>query len=67
MKLLTLPGSMSDVTYAVSLAGAMAPTAFVGARLGAALTHRLPLNAIRWAIAVLLLVAAARMAGFWGE
>lgn len=43
----------------------MAPTAMLGATLGAHLTHRLPVRVVRGVVSVLLLLAAARMiAGF---
>ncbi|MFG0284306.1 MAG: sulfite exporter TauE/SafE family protein [Phycisphaerales bacterium JB039] len=48
------------------LAAAMAPTAFVGAWMGASLTHRLPLVAVKLAVAALLLVVAAKLAGVGG-
>lgn len=41
---------------------ALGPTAFVGGRFGAMLTHRLPLQTVRVAISLLLLIAAARLA-----
>ena len=40
----------------------LAPTAWAGGRLGAALTHRLPLRTIRVAFIALMLVAAWKMA-----
>ncbi|MEM6460059.1 MAG: sulfite exporter TauE/SafE family protein [Planctomycetota bacterium] len=42
----------------------LAPTAWAGGRLGASLTHRLPLRAIRAAFVGLMLVAAWRMAAW---
>ena len=47
---------------AVKLAAVLAPTAIIGGRLGAALTHKLPLDIIRVALILLLLVASWRMA-----
>ncbi len=46
----------------VTLAALLAPTAWVGGRLGAALTHRLPIRYVRLAFIVLMIVAAVRMA-----
>ena len=40
----------------------LAPTAWVGGRLGAGLTHRLPLRIVRLAFVTLMIVAAWRMA-----
>jgi uncharacterized membrane protein YfcA len=45
------------------LAGVLAPGALVGGRLGAVLTHRLPLRGVRAAFVVLMVVAAWRMMG----
>jgi len=47
---------------AVKLAALLVPTAIVGGRLGAGLTHKLPLDVIRVALIVLLLLASWRMA-----
>ena len=44
------------------LAACLAPTAFVGGRLGATLTHVLPIRWVRLAFVVLMSVAAVRMA-----
>ncbi|MEM1445259.1 MAG: sulfite exporter TauE/SafE family protein [Planctomycetota bacterium] len=44
------------------LAACLAPTAFLGGRLGASLTHALPIRWVRLAFVVLMVVAAARMA-----
>lgn len=55
-----------SMTDALLLSAAMAPTAFIGARLGAPLTHKLPIMWVRIVITALLLVAAARMADLWG-
>jgi uncharacterized membrane protein YfcA len=41
----------------------LAPGALVGGRLGAVLTHRLPLRGVRAAFVVLMVVAAWRMMG----
>jgi len=63
LKLATLgPEHGRSAMDALVLAGALAPTAFVGARLGATLTHRLPLQVVRLTVAGALLVVAVRMA-----
>ena len=51
-----------DWTTGLTLGLLLAPTAWAGGRLGAALTHRLPLRAIRVAFIALMLVAAWKMA-----
>ncbi len=58
-----LSGS-SQVDWRMSLviAAMLAPTAWAGARLGASLTHRLPLRQIRIAFIALMAVAAWKMA-----
>lgn len=61
--LATLGESWQD---AALLALAMAPTAMIGGALGANLTHRLPTRMVRLIVTVLLLVAAARLAGVFG-
>ncbi len=66
LKLWTLSGHGESAGTALALALAMAPTAVLGAWIGAALTHSLPLRAVRVAIIVLLVVAASRLAGLWG-
>ena len=69
LKNATLPqhaGLGGEALTAVSglwLAAVLAPTAVLGGRLGAALTHRLPLQAVRSAFVVLMLAAAAKMLG----
>ncbi len=45
------------------LAAALAPTAVIGGYFGATLTHKLPVNAIRVAMALLLVFSAWAMAG----
>lgn len=49
-------------TAGLTLGLILAPTAWAGGRLGASLTHRLPLRAIRWAFVGLMVVAAWKMA-----
>lgn len=72
LKLTTLGGEGESAWRALLLAAAMIPTAVLGARLGAGLTHRLPLNTVRLAITAMLLISAWRltaaggkMAGWW--
>ena len=63
LKLATLgPEHGRAVTDALLIALALSPTAFFGGRLGAALTHRLPLQAVRLVVSIALLIVAARMA-----
>ncbi|MBX3358061.1 MAG: sulfite exporter TauE/SafE family protein [Phycisphaeraceae bacterium] len=64
-KLATLPAHGHSAVTALVLAGLMAPTAVIGARIGAGLTHSLPLGAVRVAITVLLAGAAGKLAGVW--
>jgi hypothetical protein len=78
LKLWALPGlvqtagSASAVGRALELAAMMTPGAVIGALLGATLTHKLPLAAVRVLIVTLLLASAAtlvtrggRAAGWW--
>lgn len=53
------------VSWPMSLliAALLAPTAWLGARLGASLTHRLPLRQVRLAFIALMAAAAWKMAG----
>ncbi len=55
----------SPISWKVSLliAALLAPTAWVGSRIGAGLTHRLPLRQVRIAFILLMSVAAWKMAG----
>ena len=55
----------SPINWKVSLliAAMLAPTAWVGSRIGAGLTHRLPLRQVRIAFILLMSVAAWKMAG----
>ncbi|MFI4881630.1 MAG: sulfite exporter TauE/SafE family protein [Phycisphaerales bacterium JB064] len=63
IKLGTLgPEHGRSVVDALIIAAALSPTAFFGGRLGAALTHKLPLQAVRLVVSVALLIVAARMA-----
>jgi hypothetical protein len=63
LKLATLDRHGQSVLEALVLAAMMAPTAMLGARIGAWATHALPLQAVRLAITLILLAAAAGMAG----
>ncbi len=63
LKVSTLHTRGLDPRDALLLAAVMAPLAIIGAPIGASLTHRLPLNAVRITISVMLLAAAARLAG----
>ena len=63
LKLATLHQHDQSIWLALLLAALLAPTAILGARWGAALTHSLPLRAVRAAITCILLVAALRLAG----
>ncbi len=63
LKLGTLGQHDQPIGRAVLLGLAIAPTAVLGATIGATLTHRLPLKAVRVCVAVLLLIAAAKMVG----
>jgi uncharacterized protein len=65
LKFATLPGHGMAPAHAALLVLTMAPTAMLGATLGAHMTHRLPLYTIRGIVSVLLLVAAARMSGLF--
>lgn len=65
LKLGTLNDHGQSIPQALVLAGLMAPTAIIGARLGARLTHRLPLQWVRGVIVALMALAAARLAGLW--
>jgi len=57
----TLPPECS-LSDSLTLAALLAPTAIVGGYIGGALTHHLPLKAVRAAFIVLLLAAAWKMA-----
>lgn len=55
-------GSPLSIGESLTIAAAMIPTAFVGSYIGAGLTHRLPIRTIKLIFALLVLLAAARMA-----
>lgn len=61
IKLATLKGHGQSVTEALTLAALMAPLAIVGGRIGAWLTHSLPIRSVRIAVTVLLLAAAGNL------
>ncbi|RMH28815.1 MAG: sulfite exporter TauE/SafE family protein [Planctomycetota bacterium] len=63
VKIGTLPMHHQAPADALILAAALSPTAIAGAWVGASLTHRMPIHAMRGALAVLLLLAAWRMSG----
>jgi len=62
MKLSTLPQHGFTAWSGLAIALLLAPTAVLGGYLGARLTHRLPLTAIRAVFTALLLLAAWKMA-----
>lgn len=62
LKLATIPRLGRTVHEVLLLAGLMAPGAILGAMLGATLTHKLPINALRVFVSVILLATAARLA-----
>ena len=65
LKTATLPSHDAAITDGLALALAMAPGAIVGSLLGSALTHSLPIHAVRGAITLLLLASAAKLAGLF--
>jgi uncharacterized membrane protein YfcA len=65
LKLWTLPGHGHTAGEAGWLVLAMSPGAIAGATAGAALVHALPIRVVRVVISVLLIVAAAKLAGLW--
>jgi len=62
-KIATLPQHHQTPADAILLSVALAPTAMVGAWIGASFTHRLPAHVLRGALAILLLLASWRMSG----
>jgi uncharacterized protein len=65
LKAATLGRHDQPLLWALTLALMMAPGAAVGSWAGARLTHTLPVPAVRAVVSVLLLLAAARMAGWF--
>ncbi len=62
VKIATLPQHGVTPWSALALAIALGPTAFLGGRIGAMLTHRLPTRQVRLAFVLLMCVAAWKMA-----
>ena len=54
-------GTPLEISTSLVIAACLIPPAFVGSYLGASMMHRLPMEVIKRAFAVLLIVAAARM------
>ncbi|MDX2115717.1 MAG: sulfite exporter TauE/SafE family protein [Planctomycetota bacterium] len=65
LKLATLAPHGQSWTRALLIAAAVAPTALLGGHIGAGLTHRAPVNALRAALALTLAAVAGRMAGIY--
>jgi hypothetical protein len=63
LKLATLGPRGASWSQAVLIAAALAPTALLGGHLGAGLTHRAPVNAMRLVLAAVLAVMSLRMFG----
>ncbi|MGP1310218.1 MAG: sulfite exporter TauE/SafE family protein [Phycisphaerales bacterium] len=61
LKIATIPEHGYPISDALLLAALLAPTAVLGSRLGAGLTHRLPLPAVQTVLIVLLAVSVWRM------
>ena len=61
-KIGSLGGHGESWLQGVQTALLLAPTAWIGGRLGASLTHRLPLRQVRAAFVALMAVAAVKMA-----
>ena len=64
-KLSSLHTHGHTVSEALMLVAVMGPPAVLGGMLGAKLMHRLPLDTVRVVISILLLLAAARLAGLY--
>jgi uncharacterized protein len=65
LKFATLPSHGLSPAHAALFVLAMAPTAMLGAAIGASMIHRLPLAVVRGMVSILLLIAAARMSGLF--
>lgn len=65
LKLGTLHTQGQSFSAALLIAACLAPTALVGGHIGAGLTHRAPIAALRVILALVLGVMAARMSGVW--
>ncbi len=61
VKIATLNGQGESVRQALLYAALMAPTAIVGALLGAKWLHRMPVTAVRLVMTLLILAAASRL------
>lgn len=61
----TPDGAVIHLDSALWLAAALAPGAFIGANLGAAAVHKLPVKHVSIAFACLCAILALRMAGVW--
>jgi uncharacterized membrane protein YfcA len=61
-KVATVPQHDIPITRPLVLAACLVPTAFIGGRLGAALTHRAPLFWVRAVFTATMLIVALRMA-----
>lgn len=62
-KLYTLPEHDKSPALALLIAAILVPTAILGARLGAKMTHTLPLPIVRGVLTLLLIAASLRMSG----
>lgn len=67
LKVATLPGHGFPVTAALGIAAVLGPTAILGARIGAGLTHTLPIRGVRVAFVLLMIVAMLKMAAIPGS
>jgi uncharacterized protein len=65
IKFATLPQHDVSAARAGLFVLMMAPTAMIGASLGAYMAHRMPLAVVRGIVSVLLLIAAFRMTAFF--
>lgn len=65
LKMATLGVHGASWRLALLLSVVLAPTALVGGHIGAGLTHRVPVGALRATLAVVLLVMAGRMLGVY--
>jgi uncharacterized membrane protein YfcA len=61
VKIATLHTHQRSIGDALLLAALMAPTAVIGSRIGAGLTHSLPIRGVRFAVTLLLFVAALNL------
>lgn len=65
VKLGTLPQHGFSINDALALSTAMGPSAILGSWVGATLTHVLPIRWVRITVSVILLAAAAKLAGWF--